>query len=202
MSNTAMCWPVVPCSDAVINAVIYWSVRCLSPHLTEAGEGQYRLSASPEGRRAVIWAAFQCPGPASHPAGMYTAHLLCPEEQQTHAGVKWDQEWVLCGNRLKWRSIWCRANAYLQRVYISTVFTVVLWRWFQILHNAIFSFYLCKCDCFTICTDHLYLQEAAVVPWMRVCLCVGFLNLFSCVLMDLWTSSIMALLLTELKVHI
>lgn len=123
MFNTAMCWPVVPYFDAVINAVIYWPVRCLSPHLAEAWEGQWRLSALPEGRGAVIWAAFQCPRPASPPTGdVHIAGLLCPEEEVTHAGVKWDQEGVLCGVRSKWRNIHFSAHAYLLTSYTGTVF--------------------------------------------------------------------------------
>lgn len=75
MSNTAMCWPVVTHSNAVINAVIYWPVRQPSPHLAEAWEGQFRLSTSPEGKRAVIWAAFKCPGPTWPPTGMYRLQI-------------------------------------------------------------------------------------------------------------------------------
>lgn len=65
-------------SDAVNSAVIYWPVRCLSTHLAEAWEGQRRLSALPEGRRAVIWAAFQYPGPACYQQGCSVCRFTLP----------------------------------------------------------------------------------------------------------------------------
>ena len=71
------------CPDAVINAVMYWSVSRLSPHLTRALEGQPGLSGLPEGGRG----AGPCRMPmsdASPSRGLRRVELLPPEEVTNH----------------------------------------------------------------------------------------------------------------------